>query len=129
MTLNLGGKELKLTFGMLLAERVMTDAFKRYVTEGGKRPYSTYEWNALVIYHAHENHCVAYDGDLLMTKGEIYRFIEDNRQNEDLLKKLNEVNQAYKESTASEEIERVTKVAQDAIKKQPVKKKKPAGVK
>lgn len=114
MVLNLGGKELQLRFGLHLGEMLIAEAT-------GKQKIGTLQFMAMLIFYAHENYCLGYDMQPVMSKGAIFAYLEDNSADEALAKQLQVVLTAYNDSKTGQTFSEAAKGG--------TKKKTPAGVK
>ena len=114
MQIEIAGKQLQLRFGMHLGQMLIQD-------NKGRKGISTQQFLAGLIYYAHENYCLGYDMQTVMTKGEIFLFLEDNINDPKVAAITNAVVLAYNESKPAQAIYDATGIQNPA--KAPTKKK------
>ena len=111
--LKINDKIIKLHFGLHVSEMLVQDA----------APKSTVSFVASLVYFAHENYCLGWDISRQITKGEIFRWIEDNMHNNEVANNLKVVIDDY---TASQAAKAILSAANEADKKKLVGEKSEA---
>ena len=104
MQIEIAGKQLQLRFGMHLGEMLLKDAT-------GKKHIGTLQFMAALIYYAHENYCLGHDLTPAVTKGEVFTYLEDNGNDEALVKQLADVVVAYNDSKPAQVFNEAAKPA------------------
>ena len=110
MQIQIAGKELNLTFGLHLGEMLMQEA-------SGKQRIGTINFMAMLLFYAHENWCLGHDANPVLTKGQIFSYLEENNADAMLAVELQKVLQAYTDSKPAQAINAAA--ATEGKKKEP----------